>query len=110
MKSCLITSILCTLMLCGACEQAPVADIHYGAEPLKFKSVKEWEKQHRPAIMAFFENEVYGKMPEKNIPIKAEVLEEGSAFGGKAIRRQVALKVEGSDIPMIVLMYIPSNA
>lgn len=110
MKSCRITSILCALMLCGACEQAPVADIHYGAEPLKFKSVKEWEKQHRPAIMAFFENEVYGKMPEKNIPIKAEVLEEGSAFGGKAIRRQVALKVEGSDIPMIVLMYIPSNA
>ena len=98
------------LLLFGACEQAPPADIHYGVEPLQFKSVKEWEKYHRPAIMSFFENEVYGKMPEKKLPIKYEVLEEGPALDGKAIRRQVSMHVEGSDVPMIVLMYIPSQA
>lgn len=98
------------LMFFGACEQAPQADIHYGAEPLKFKSVKEWEKYHRPAIMSFFEEEVYGKMPQKKVPIRYELLEEGEALGGKAIRRQVAMHVEGCDVPMIILMYIPSNA
>ena len=44
-----------------------VAQQKYGAGPLEFSSLKEWKKVHRPAIMEFFLNDVYGHYPQKQI-------------------------------------------
>lgn len=83
----------------------------YGAEPLRFESVWEWENVHRPVIMNFFEQEVYGLMPNRCVSTSYEVVEQGSsALEGKAIRRQVALHIAGHDTPLMILIYLPANA
>ena len=83
----------------------------YGSEPLKIGSVEEWEQVHRPVIMNFFEQEVYGLMPEGQVGITYEVLsEEPNALGGKAIRKEVAMHIAGLDTPVLILMYLPANA
>ena len=84
---------------------------HYGAEPLKFGSLKEWRKVHRPAIYNFFLTEVYGRQPEQQLPIRFEMLEQSAdALGGKAIRKQVAIHIGQSQSPILLLIYQPNNA
>ena len=104
-----IFALTCTLVV-----SAQVGNItipRYGAEPLKFGSVEEWEQVHRPVIMNFFEQEVYGLMPEGQVGITYEVLSEvQGALDGRAIRKEVAMKIAGIDTPIIILMYLPANA
>ncbi len=90
-----------------SCDEQPRI---YGAEPLEISSLRQWERVHRPAIYDFFEKEVYGRMPEKQVPIRYELLSEGEALGGKAVRREVAMHIEGMATPVPILMYIPTAA
>ena len=90
-----------------SCDEQPHI---YGAEPLEISSLRQWERVHRPAIYDFFEKEVYGRMPEKQVPIRYELLSEGEALGGKAVRREVAMHIEGMATPVPILMYIPAAA
>ena len=84
---------------------------HYGAEPLKFGSLKEWRKVHRPAIYNFFLTEVYGRQPEQKLPVRYEMLEQSAdALGGKAIRKQVAIHIGQSQTPILLLIYQPNNS
>ena len=101
----LLLSLSCATLI--ACDEKPRT---YGAEPLEISSLRQWERVHRPAIYNFFETEVYGRMPEKQVPIRYELLSEGEALGGKAVRREVAMHIEGMPTPVPILMYIPSNA
>ena len=101
----LLLSLSCATLI--ACDEEPRT---YGAEPLEISSLRQWERVHRPAIYNFFETEVYGRMPEKQVPIRYELLSEGEALGGKAVRREVAMHIEGMPTPVPILMYIPSNA
>ena len=100
----LLLSLSCAALI--ACDEEPRT---YGAEPLEISSLRQWERVHRPAIYNFFETEVYGRMPEKQVPIRYELLSEGEALGGKAVRREVAMHIEGMPTPVPILMYIPAN-
>ena len=83
---------------------------HYGAEPLKFNSLKEWRKVHRPAIYNFFLTEVYGRQPEKQLPVRFEMLEQSDkALAGRATRKQVAIYIGQSQTPILLLIYQPNN-
>jgi hypothetical protein len=83
---------------------------HYGAEPLKFNSLKEWRKVHRPAIYNFFLTEVYGRQPERQLPVRFEMLEQSDkALAGKATRKQVAIHIGQSQTPILLLIYQPNN-
>lgn len=89
----------------------PIEKQHYGADPLRFRSLKEWRKVHRPAIYDFFLTEVYGRQPEKNLPMRFEILEQSDkALAGKATRKQVAIRLEGMSSPILLLIYQPNNA
>lgn len=82
----------------------------YGAGPLEFSSLKEWKKVHRPAIMEFFLNDVYGHYPQKQIEPRFELLEQSDkALGGKAVRKQVAIHLDGMDTPILLLIYQPAG-
>lgn len=97
--------------LCARAQGSSVIVSKYGSEPLKIGSVEEWEQVHRPVIMNFFEQEVYGLTPLRQVGITYEVVEEAKgALGGKAIRRQVAMHIDGMKTPVYILMYIPANA
>lgn len=83
---------------------------HYGAGPLKFNSLKEWRKVHRPAIYNFFLTEVYGRQPEQQLPVRFEMLEQSDkALAGKATRKQVAIHIGDSPTPILLLIYQPNN-
>ena len=83
----------------------------YGAGPLEFESLKEWKRVHRPAIMEFFLNDVYGNYPQKQVEPRFELLEQSDkALGGKAVRKQVAIHLEGMPTPILLLIYQPAEA
>lgn len=85
-----------------------VAQQKYGAKPLEFESLKEWKKVHRPAIMDFFLTDVYGHYPQKQVTPRFELLEQSDkALGGKAIRKQVAIHLDGMPTPILLLIYQP---
>ena len=108
-----ITTLLLLLAsaVCGRAQESGIVVPKYGSEPLKINSVEEWEQVHRPVIMNFFEQEVYGLMPEKQVAISYEVISETKgALEGRAIRKEVAMKIAGIDTPIIILMYLPANA
>ena len=87
-----------------------VAQQKYGAKPLEFESLKEWKKVHRPAIMDFFLTDVYGHYPQKQVTPRFELLEQSDkALGGKAIRKQVAIHLDGMDTPILLLIYQPAG-
>ena len=87
-----------------------VAQQKYGAKPLEFESLKEWKKVHHPAIMDFFLTDVYGHYPQKQVTPRFELLEQSDkALGGKAIRKQVAIHLDGMDTPILLLIYQPAG-
>ena len=87
-----------------------VAQQKYGAKPLEFESLKEWKKVHRPAIMDFFLTDVYGLYPQKQVTPRFELLEQSDkALGGKAVRKQVAIHLDGMDTPILLLIYQPAG-
>ena len=87
-----------------------VAQQKYGAKPLEFESLKEWKKVHRPAIMDFFLTDVYGHYPQTQVTPRFELLEQSDkALGGKAVRKQVAIHLDGMDTPILLLIYQPAG-
>ncbi len=87
-----------------------VAQQKYGAKPLEFESLKEWKKVHRPAIMDFFLTDVYGHYPQKQVTPRFELLEQSDkALGGKAVRKQVAIHLDGMPTPILLLIYQPAG-
>lgn len=65
---------------------------------------------HRPAIMDFFLTDVYGHYPQKQVTPRFELLEQSDkALGGKAIRKQVAIHLDGMDTPILLLIYQPAG-
>ncbi|MCW0484692.1 hypothetical protein [Gaoshiqia sediminis] len=75
------------------------------------KKVKQWEKIRRPELLRLFSQEVYGKIPGE-IPAPEIIIHEtnGSAFYGKAVRKQVELVFSMNDreLPVNILMYLPA--
>jgi hypothetical protein len=78
---------------------------------LPVKNKNEWKKR-RIEIVDLFENEVYGKTPAGKVHLSSKVLSENlNAFNGKAIRKEVQLKLEkdGEEVLMNVLIYLPKS-
>jgi hypothetical protein len=78
-------------------------------------SAEAWQTKRRPELLHLFETYVYGKVPTPPRPIKpvfAVTSEDRQALGGKAIRREVAIRF--SDDPdgprMDLLLYLPPGA
>ena len=80
----------------------------YGAKSIDVTSRREWQKQVRPAVMEFFQNEVYGKVPPTQPAVDFRLLSEGEAYGGKVLRREVEMIVGGTT-KALVLIYLPAN-
>ena len=76
----------------------------------KVKSPKVWFKKHRPDILKFFTDEVYGKVPGDLKISEIKVWETSeNALNGKAIRKQLSLffRKNNHNLEMNVLMYLP---
>ena len=105
---CLLLALLCAVT--SFAQHKSVRVKHYGAAPLRFSSVEEWESVHRPVIYNFFENRVYGRVPDRQPVLSYETLRTDSALGGKAICKQVAMWVPKMETPVLILIYMPAKA
>lgn len=74
-------------------------------------TVKQWNKIRRPEILRLFEENQYGKWPDKKPKLRYTV-EEDTGLGGLAIRKQVTIYFSSNDDgPRVdILIYIPKNA
>ena len=78
---------------------------------LPVKNANEWKKR-RTEIVDLFENEVYGKTPAGKVHLSSQVLSENkNALNGKAVRKEVQLKLEkdGEVVLMNVLIFLPKS-
>jgi hypothetical protein len=74
---------------------------------------KIWFEKRRPEIARLFEENQFGRMPDRPAEMSFEVFDPGtSAFEGKAIRKQVAIyfSKDKSGRKADLLMYLPANA
>jgi len=56
----------------------------------KVMSIKQWEKQRRPELMAVFSSQMYGRTPKDKIKVTHETVSENPNFlNGKATLKQV---------------------
>ncbi len=74
---------------------------------------EEWRELRRPQLVALFEEHVYGSMAPRLEPTSVAIeAEETEALGGKAIRREVAIRFgdEKTGPVFHVLIYLPREA
>lgn len=71
---------------------------------------KEWTEKRRPEILRMIEQIQFGKSPGRPAQLNWQVVEQGSAFRGKAIRKQVVLYFTKGNYsnPVNMLVYLPS--
>ncbi len=77
------------------------------------KDAKAWREKRRPEILRLVEENWFGRAPDRPKDMRFEVVEQsGSAFDGKAVRRQVTIHFTRDDSgpKMDLLLYLPSNA
>jgi hypothetical protein len=71
-----------------------------------------WIAKRRPEILKLFEEQVYGKMPDKKVKITYDLLEkQAHVLGGLAARKQVRVYLLGKKPApfMDVLIYLPAD-
>ena len=87
-----------------------------GSDGKRVTTAEAWNTQRRPEILKLFETYMFGKVPTPPHPIKPLFTinsEDREALGGKAIRREVAIRVQGRSAaaPRInLLFYLPKDA
>ncbi|MGV3641830.1 MAG: acetylxylan esterase [Adhaeribacter sp.] len=76
-------------------------------------TVREWEKQQRPALLQLFADHVYGRMPGRARGQHYQVRSvDDQALGGKAVRKLVTVyfTADKAGPSMEVLLYLPRQA
>jgi hypothetical protein len=76
------------------------------------RDAKTWMQKRRPEIVRFFEENQFGRSPERPAGMSFDVFDKGTpAFDGKAIRRQITIYFSPKkDRPkMDLLLYLPAN-
>ena len=93
------------------CEsQVPAYQLPDPLENGLIQTAADWEKR-RPQILDTFSRTVYGDILPRPEKMTFTLLEEGSAFRGKALRRQYRITCEnkGEKISFDMLLYLPAR-
>ncbi len=68
-----------------------------------------WRNQRRGELLNLFQSRMYGRSPGASTNFQFEVTDvDTNALGGKAIRKQVLLRMFG--VPVHLLVYLPAHA
>lgn len=86
-------------------------DILKDSNAREIKSVSDWNK-HRPRVMAFFADNVYGRPLARPQTLEFKLLERGYASDINALRKQYKITASnnGKSFSFNVVVYIPKNA
>ncbi|WP_435021686.1 acetylxylan esterase [Tundrisphaera sp. TA3] len=92
---------------------AGIPDLLTTASGVKITTPEQWRDVRRPELLEFFAREMYGRSPGRPeaMTIAAEA-EPAEALGGKAIREQVAIRLDGRPEGRTIhlLLYRPKAA
>ncbi|MES2462591.1 MAG: acetylxylan esterase, partial [Armatimonadota bacterium] len=72
-----------------------------------------WHQRRRPELITLFEQEVYGRSPDRPAGMHFETLSEATdALGGTATRREIRVYFGGASVSphMDILLYLPRQA
>jgi hypothetical protein len=73
------------------------------------RDAKAWQQKRRPEVFHLIETQMFGRAPAAPQRVDAELVSiDEQALGGKAIRKQISVKVNGK--PVGLLLYLPANA
>lgn len=68
-----------------------------------------WQQKRRPEIVQLFETQMFGRTPARQPKVTFELVSiDQAALGGKAIRKEVSIRIEGKAMRM--LLYLPAGA
>lgn len=75
------------------------------------KDARTWQQKRRPEIRALVETNWFGRAPSRPADMAFEVIEQGPAYEGKAVRRQVTIHFtkQRTGPRMDLLLYLPTN-
>lgn len=75
------------------------------------KDARTWQQKRRPEIRALVETNWFGRAPSRPADMAFEVIEQGPAYEGKAVRRQVTIHFtkQRTGPRMDLLLYLPAN-
>lgn len=77
------------------------------------RDANTWYKKRRPEIVKLFEENQYGRSPDRPVDMSFDIFDKGTpAFDGKAIRKQVTIyfSANKSGPKMDLLIYVPAAA
>src|SRR3546814_15967278 len=83
------------------------------ADGKRVTSAAEWTARRRPELLALFQRHIYGVTPPAPADMRAVVTDlDRHALGGRAVRKQVTLYLNGSEQgpQTSVLLYLPAGA
>jgi hypothetical protein len=106
----------------GAFAQAPTANYDEAKVPAytlpdplvmrngeRVRDVATWQQKRRPEIVQLLETQMFGRAPARQPKMKFELVSiDRAALGGKAIRKEVSIGIEGKAMRM--LLYLPAGA
>lgn len=75
-------------------------------------SPRDWFARRRPELIGLFRDQVYGKVPEKDIKVKYEVISiNEQSFKGLATEKQIRITFSSdrSETSMTLLLFSPNN-
>ncbi|MEW5978712.1 MAG: acetylxylan esterase [Acidobacteriota bacterium] len=78
----------------------------------RISNARQWRERRRPAILKWFETQVYGRTPKRKVSMRFELRESDSkALGGLGTRKQVSIRFGKSDQDpaLELLMYLPNR-
>ena len=75
----------------------------------KVTTAGQWFAERRPELLELFQTQMFGKAPGRIDGTVCQVVEEGPALDGKALRRQVRITFAKGKY-VTVLMYLPAQA
>jgi hypothetical protein len=83
------------------------------ADGSRVTSAQQWTERRRPELLALFAHTIYGIAPPAPAAMRFEVTDfDRHALGGRAVRKQVTLYLDGTDLgpQTSLLLYLPADA
>lgn len=105
--------IIPAVSVCAIASAQTLPDPLIMADGSRVTTAAQWHDKRRPELLELFTREMYGVMPPRSPKMSFDIFDKGSeALGGKAIRRQVTVLLNGDPKgpQLTLLIYIPKAA
>ena len=77
----------------------------------KITSKRQWKNSRRDEILSAFEVNMYGRLPEGEVEVQVQKIQEKEVLGGKALMKEVRMTFSRDEqkISMDILMFLPKS-